>query len=229
MKKNNSKSVYSMANILYGVTIDTTNFDDIVLAGWQLIGNRETRLYRYTTHTENRRVKLPCNVDFIEAVFSPILDAQTSHPYEIYPNIYNQWTEEYIESWKKNRNVFNERGSLVHYRLEGDTLVLDRDYPSITILYHGVIVDDEGMPYLSDKEVQALAAYCAYMDIYKKSLIRKDGNLFQLASAVKNDWLRLCNSARIPDHITQNEMNDILDVKARWDRKAFGKSFVPII
>jgi hypothetical protein len=67
------------------------------------------------------------------------------------------------------------------------------------------------------------------MDIYKKSLIQKDGNLFQLAAAVKNDWLRLCNAARIPTHLSQNELNDVLDVKTRWDRKQFGKSFKPII
>ena len=103
--------------------------------------------------------------------------------------------------------------------------MLDKDYNNVTILYHGVITDEEGLPYLNDKEVQALAAYIAYVDIYKKSLIRKDGNLFNLAANVKADWLRLCNSARIPEHITQNDMNDVLDVKTRWDRKMYGKSF----
>jgi hypothetical protein len=29
----NSKSVYSQANILYGTVMDTTNFEDILLAG----------------------------------------------------------------------------------------------------------------------------------------------------------------------------------------------------
>lgn len=229
MNRNNFKSVYSTANILYGVVVDTTNFDDICLNAWEMIGNRETRLYKYTTNTVDKRIQLPCNVDYIEAIFSPKLDAHTSRPYEIYPNVYNQWTEEYIESWKKNKNVFYESGSLVSYRVEGDTLVFDRDYPSITILYHGVIVDEDGLPYLSDKEVQALAAYCAYIDIYKKSLIQKDGSLYQLSNAVKQDWLRLCNAARVPAHISQNEMDDILDVKTRWDRKQYGKSFKPII
>jgi hypothetical protein len=76
---------------------------------------------------------------------------------------------------------------LLKYRQEGDYLVFDRDYPNVTILYHGIVVDEEGLPYLTDKEVQALAAYCAYIDIYKKSLVQKDGNLFQLATAVKSD------------------------------------------
>lgn len=229
MNRNNFKSVYAQAHMLYGTTLDTTNFDDIALSGWELIGNRQTRLYKYTTCTEDKKIELPCNVDFIEAVFSPVIEAHTTQPYSLYPDVYAQWTEEYIESWMKNRSVFYDKGALVKYRQEGEYLVFDKDYRSITILYHGVIVDEEGLPYLTDKEVQALAAYCAYIDIYKKSLIQKDGNLFQLATAVKNDWLRLCNSARIPTHLTQNEMNNVLDVKTRWDRKQYGKSFKPIL
>lgn len=229
MNRNNFKSVYSQAYILYGTTLDTTNFDDIALNGWELIGNRQTRLYKYTTSTEDKKIQLPCNVDIIEAVFAPFVDAKITNPYSIYPDVYNQWVEEYIESWKKNKSVFYDKGALLKYRQEGDYLVFEKDYTNVTILYHGVVVDDEGLPYLTDKEVQALAAYCAYMDIYKKSLIQKDGNLFQLAAAVKNDWLRLCNAARIPTHLSQNELNDVLDVKTRWDRKQFGKSFKPII
>lgn len=217
--------VYAQANILYGTIIDPTNFEDVVLSGWELIGNRQTTLYKYTASTKNKKIKLPCNVEFIEAVFGPYLDAQTSNDYSIYPNIYNQWVEEYIECWKKNKNVFYDKGVLLKYRQEGEYLVFDRDYNSVTILYHGLIVDDEGLPYLTDKEVQALAAYCAYMDIYKKSLIQRDGNLFQLAATVKNDWLRLCNSARIPSHLSQNELNDVLDVKTCWNRKMYNKSF----
>lgn len=229
MNRNNFKSVYSQAHILYGTTLDTTNFEDIALSGWELIGNRQTTLYKYTTSTEHRKIQLPCNVDVIEAVFAPFVDAQTSTNYSIYPNIYNRWIEEYIESWKNNKSVFYDKGALLKYRQEGDYLVFDRDYPNVTILYHGIVVDEEGLPYLTDKEVQALAAYCAYIDIYKKSLVQKDGNLFQLATAVKSDWLRLCNSARIPNHLSQNELNDVLDVKTRWDRKIYSKNFKPIL
>lgn len=229
MNRNNFKSVYSQAYILYGTSIDTTNFEDICLNGWELIGNRQTSLYKYTTHTQDRKIKLPCNVEFIEAVFGRRMDAQTTNDYSVYPNVYNQWVEEYIESWKRDKSVFYNSGVLLKYRQEGDYLVFDQDYANVTILYHGIIVDEDGLPYLTDKEVQALAAYCAYIDIYKKSLIQKDGNLFQLAAAVKNDWLRLCNSARIPAHLSQNDMNNVLDVKTRWDRKMYGKKFSPIL
>ena len=31
------------------------------------------------------------------------------------------------------------------------------------------------------------------------------------------------------DHLSQNDMNAILDVKSRWDRKQYGKSHKPIL
>ena len=189
-----------------------------------MIGNRQTRLHRYVADTVNGKIKLPCNVDIIEAVYLNNVPYQETSPTSRY-GYESDYIERHVESFKKEPNPYYQKGHLAKYRIEGDYLVLDNDYNNVTILYHGVITDEEGLPYLNDKEVQALAAYIAYVDIYKKSLIRKDGNLFNLAANVKADWLRLCNSARIPEHITQNDMNDVLDVKTRWDRKMYGKSF----
>ena len=41
------KAVYSLVESLYGIEADTDKFEDIALAGWELIGNKHTRLYRY--------------------------------------------------------------------------------------------------------------------------------------------------------------------------------------
>ena len=41
--------------------------------------------------------------------------------------------------------------------------------------------------------------------------------------------MKACTAARIPDMFTQNDMDAILDVKTRWDRKQYGKSFKPIL
>lgn len=228
MNRNNFRSVYGLANTLYGTSLSPEEFEDVALNGWNQIGNRQTRLHRYVTSTESGRIKLPCNVDFIEAVFLSTPDVHDSSNVNN-PNYYNRIVEFYNETQKTEPNPFYNSGHLAKYRIEGDYLVFDRDYNDVTIMYHGVITDDEGFPYLNDKEVQALAAYLAYVDIYKKSLLKKDGNLFNLATSVKNDWLRFCNAARIPEHITQNEINDVLDVKTRWDRKSYGKTFKPML
>jgi hypothetical protein len=187
IKKNNFKSVYSTANSLYGVNLDENSFEEITLNGWELIGNRQTRLYRYSDSTVDGRIKLPCNVDLIEAVYAGIPDSNDSSPIHSAGNIKNVTTESLIESIKTKHHNLYDSNSLVHYRLEGDELVFDKDYDNIVVLYHGVIVDEDGLPYLNDKEVQALALYCAYSDLYKKSLVMRDGNTFQLANALRSD------------------------------------------
>jgi hypothetical protein len=39
----------------------------------------------------------------------------------------------------------------------------------------------------------------------------------------------MCNAARTPDYLSQNDMDTILDAKVRWDRKQFGKSLKPML
>ena len=98
---------------------------------------------------------------------------------------------------------------MIKYREEGDEIVFDRDFPKVIILYHGIIADEDGLPLLNDKEVRALAAYVVYSDTYKQALMRKDGNLVQLAQVAKADWMKACTAARIPDMFTQNDMDAI--------------------
>ena len=226
MKLHNIKAAYSIANTLYGVNVGEDEFEDLALHAWQLIGNKHSRLYRYTTCTKNRRIKLPCNAEYIEAVTLSQEDAQLSSNVSDVPTYENSFIEKRNEQDKYNLNPLYAAGMLVSYREEGDDLVFDRDYHSVTILYHGVLVDSEdGLPLVSDKELTAVAAYVAYASMYRQSLVLKNGNILQLAQILKNDWLRACNDARVPAYVSQNEMNDILDVMTRWDRKSYGKSY----
>lgn len=226
MKLHNFQSIYPLINDLYGITMDPNSFEDIALNGWQLIGNKYSRIYRYTTSTTNKRVQIPCNASEIEGVFDGQLDYQESLPHTSNTNY--DWVESYAES-HGNRNLLYNSGRLIKYRQEGDELVFDQNYGNLTILYHGIIVDEDGLPMVTDKEIQALAAYCAYTDLYKRSIALNNAGLMQMATVIKADWLRLCNSARIPNLISQNEWNEILDVKTRWDRKTYGHSYKPLL
>lgn len=105
-----------------------------------------------------------------------------------------------------------------------------KNFPHVTVVYHGVIADpDDGLPLVNDKELRAIAAFVAYTSLYKEGIKKRDGNIIKLAQVVKEDWLRLCNAARIPEYISQNDMDAILDVITRWDRKTYGHSYKPVI
>jgi hypothetical protein len=84
------------------------------------------------------------------------------------------------------------------------------------------------LPYLNAKEVDAIAAYCAFADTFKKGLMTRNGDVIQLAQALETNWKQLCDHARTPISMSQNDMDMIGDVVRSWDRKAYGNSYKPI-
>ena len=230
MTLHNFNAAYGLADSLYGVTVTENDFEDIAFNGWLQIGNKHTRLYRYIGNVEHGQLILPCNVDIIESVHVPLPDAQLTSNQSDLTFIDSLWTESYVDFWKHGEDPYWTRGKLVKYDEGNGVLYFKKDYKNVMVVYHGILVDEEnGLPLLNDKELNAVAAYIAYVSIYKEGIRKRDGNLIQLSQTIKADWLRLCNAARIPEHFSQNDMDRILDVKVRWDRKQFNKSIKPIL
>ena len=228
MQLHNIKTAYGLAESLYGVTPTESQFEELALNAWELIGTKHTRLHRYIGDTVNKVLKLPCNADLIESVHLPIVDAQISTPQTDF-NHDSVFIEHDIAADHKFSDPYYQAGKYLKYDQGNGELYFDKDYKNIMVVYHGVLLDDEsGLPLINEKEMRAIAAYVAYASIYREGLIGRDAGLVQLANTIKADWLQLCNAARIPDHLSQNDMDAILDVKVRWDRKMYGKSFKSI-
>ena len=220
----NLKTAYSWAQTLYGANISESDFEEIALSAWELIGTKHTKLYRYITNTENCELQLPCNCDIIESVTIPITDAQISSPSNSLA-VENLLTEQWIDRSPSFDDPYYQRGKFLKYKQVGNLLTFSRNFNNVCVVYHGIICDDEGLPMINDKEMRAIAAYVAYASLYKEGLKKRDGNILQLAQTINQDWLRLCNSARIPTHFSQNDMDSILDAKLSWGRKTYGKSY----
>ena len=222
----NFQTALMQANLLYGVEMSFDDFVEIGLNAWNFIGNKPTRLYRHRAcvDADDLSVQLPCNADIIESV---TLDVQD---WDYTPNegVSRYNIEADIERQKFDTHPLYSSGKYVKYSRVGDTLYFDRNYGHVNILYKGIILDEEGLPELSDKEVMAVATYVAYIQKYKQGLTTNNGNIIQMANLLKNDWLRYCDAARVPDSISQNDMNEILEAKNSWDRKMYNKSYRPL-
>lgn len=230
MKFYDLNAAYSLAQTLYGVEPSPTDFEDIALNAWTLINNKHTRLYKYVGDTENHELPLPCNVDIIESVHIPIEDAQMTSNKTVFNSIETLFIENYINCWKRIDDPYYNVGKLVKYKEGDNTLYFTRDYKRVMVIYHGILVNDEtGLPMITDKEMQAIAAYVGFALLYRESLQKRDGNLMKMAMQVKQEWLRACTAARVPEHLSQNDMDKILDASVRWDRKQYGKSIKPIL
>lgn len=227
----NMKSAYPELKTLYELEPDMEDFEDLAMDAWDKINNKHTRLYRYIGDAdETGKLDLPCNVDIIEAVYLPVNDAQLTTSMQSFINYPSIYTEHYIERWKHDESPFYNPGRLTDYKEGNDCLYFAHPYKHVCVLYHGVLVDEEdGLPLINTKEKDAIVNFVASALLFRDGLRKRDTTLVQFSDKIKADWPRLCNAARIPEHLSQNDMNEILDVKTRWSRKMFRKSFKPMM
>lgn len=218
------------ANMLYGVNLNPDDFAEIGLNAWNLIGNKNTRLYKYSVEVKcggENYIELPCNVDIIEAVTASGENWNyTSNKYN-YGEIDSAVVENYIEGMKHSKNPLYLSGRYIDYEIVGDRLYFQGNPGTINVLYKGIILDEEGLPELSDKEVIAIATYVAYVQKFKEGLITNNAAITNMANLLEAKWIKYCDAARVT-YINQNDMNDILDAKTSWNRKIFNKSYKPI-
>ena len=225
MKYNDFHYSMSLLNMLYGITVQEDEWEEIALTGWNMIGNKRTRLYRYTTSVSSceEGIKLPCNCYEIEAVTTGF--EEWNYTTNDTPNgdLHSAFVESYIEHRKMFRHPMYIPGKFIRYELVGDTLYFDRPYGDINILYKGELVDDNGLPRINDKEALALATYCAYVVKYREGLETSNFNILKLAQDLEQKWLKRCNQARV-SYMSQNEFDQILDAKTSWARKEHNRS-----
>ncbi len=226
MKLNNFYYALSLLNTIYGIDLSEDDFAEIALTGWNMIGNKRVRLYRYSTCINNceEGVQLPCNVDEIEAVTTNFEEWDYSTNDTPNGNINSAIIETYIEGRKSFRSPMYLPGKFIRYERVGDMLYFDRPHGKINILYKGEIVDNEGLPEITDKEALALATYTAYITKYKEGLMTNNTNIIQLAENLRQRWNVQCDQARVGYYMSQNEFDQVLDAKTSWNRKIHGKS-----
>lgn len=184
----NIKAAYQLCRTMFGVEPNPDTFEDVAMAGWFKINNKHTRLYRYTANTENKELILPCNVTEIESVTIPRLSVQyTSNKTDVI-DFENAFVENYIEAFKQDNDPLYTSGSYIKYQ-EGDgVLYFAKDYDNVSVLYKGVIADEEdGLPLLNEKELNAIATFVAWRETYKDGIKRRDNNSLTIAKMLETD------------------------------------------
>lgn len=226
MKLNDYHYALSLLNTLYGIDLSEDDFEEISLVGWELIGNKRTRLYRYSACVSDcdEGVQLPCNVDILEAVTTDFEEWAYSTNDTPNGDSNSAFVESYIEGRKAFRDPLYASGKFIRYERVGDMLYFDRPHGKINILYKGLILDDDGLPQLTDKEAMALATYCAYVVKYREGLMTNNPNIIKLAESLQQRWSLQCDQARVGRYLSQNEWDQVLDAKTSWNRKIHGKS-----
>ena len=227
---NDFNYIYTVANSLYGLELEPEQFEELGLTAWNLIGNKTVRLYNYSADIscDDLSVQLPCNCDIIEAVTYNHEDWNYSTNKTVNGDYNSQFTEQYIEARKLYQAPLYVSGKYAKYERVGDTLYFDKDYGKVNILYKGIILDEDGLPQVNEKEALAIATYIAFATKQKQGWVTNNQNIIQLAQYLYQQWLKYCDSARVPLRIDQNTMNQVLDAKSSWNRKVYNKAYKPI-
>lgn len=228
--RNNFHYAISLAQTLYDIEGDDEDLEEIGLIAYHFIGNKNTRLYRGTLDCIDGVIQLPCNVDIIEAVtYCGSEDWGYTSNIREFGDTHSLYTENYIESRKVLTDPYYISGKFVKYRQVGDLLYVDKHVKKVNILYHGIVLDEEGLPELNDKEAIAIAEYIAYTYKYKEAIRTNNQFVLAMAQDLKKSWLQHCLAARVPEYVSQEEMDKILNVQTSWGRKFHNRSYKPIM
>lgn len=232
----NFNTAYTQARELYGIELNPDEFESLGLIAWTKIGNKMYTLKTITLPVQSQGkgnsslVVLPCDADEIESVFLNFPDYQKTNNLQETPLIYNQYVEKYIDLRRgENKSPYFREGQLVKYRVvDNRTIEVMIEEGEVNVLYKTISYDDNDLPLLNLKEIDAIAAYCAYSIMFKQSLMSRDSATFQMAQVLEQKWKQLCSHARTPMSMSQNDFDRIGDARMSWDRKTYGKTFKPI-
>lgn len=227
----NFRYALTLAQTLYDVEGDTDTLIDIGLVAHNFIGNKFTQLHKelLDVNCEDGSIQLPCDVDMIEAVtYCGMEDWNYTDNTKPNGDISSLYTENYIESRKAFLDPHYISGKFVKYRKVGDKLYVNKGLGKVQVLYHSLILDEDGLPAINDKEAIAIAEYIAYVTKYKEAIRTNNQNVLKMAQELKQQWLFHCDAARVPEHVSQNEMDQILDALTAASWKTHSKSFKPI-
>jgi hypothetical protein len=228
---NNFKYAISLAQMLYDIDInDMDTLIEIGLVAYNFIGNKNTHLVAEIVDVKNGLVKLPCNADLVEAITDPQYEDWNNTSNLInYGDVASNNIEQYIERSKQSIDPLYISGHYIKYRREGNYIYVNEKIDSVCVLYHTEQLDEDDLPFINDKEAVAIADYIAYTIKYKEALRSNNQAVFQMAQTIKKQWQIHCDAARVPEYVSQNEMNDLLDVVSSANRKIHGKSYKPTV
>lgn len=236
MKNRDFGTAFTEMRNQYGLELDSYDFESVGITAWNKINNKGYYLYKVQLipikaengYKEGYYVLIPNNCDKIVSLTKGTEDYNYVSNITNFPDPLSIWTENYIEFRKNNKDPLYAGGGFIKYEIFGDKIFFNSKYNYINLFYKGYIVDDDGLPKLSDKEVDAIAAFCAYTHSLRKYYETLDQNVLNRTKIMEERWNKLCSQARVPEYVSENDMDKILNAKVSADRKTYNKSYKAI-
>ena len=219
---------------LYALDMKEDDFIETAYDVWRSIGNIATVMNTYFVQVPSDFIiELPSAAEFIESV-----------------TIVNELgvIDSFDSGGSKDRNVFafQERSNLpgiqeslsktngkdTNYIMMSNNSIkftsADAVNRDVKIVYKSLDLDPDGLPFLNDKEVAAIAAEVAKRDLVRKGFMgvgMKDKSALTLLQYITAEADRLMTAAKMDEKITHDAINKLMDINSSWDRKQYGQRF----
>jgi hypothetical protein len=99
----------------------------------------------------------------------------------------------------------------------------NKSYESINLLISTVGLDCDGLPFLTEREVNALVDYCLLIHYQKAIGLGKID--YNFINYLKQNWSRNCRNARVSQTVNQNYLDSILNVYVSMDIKQYNRPY----
>ncbi len=187
MKLYNFYAAYNELITSYGIELTHDTFEEMGMNAWERIGNRMMITKSVKLDIIDGIVTLPCDVDELEAITADYVEFKKSDTSKDHWAMHQEYyTEQYIERTKGDRDHLYTSGEFIKYDQIGiNTIKVYRNSGKVNVLYKTTTLDENELPMINSKEVNAIAAYCAYADTFKKGLMTRDGNMINLSQALE--------------------------------------------
>ena len=222
----------------YGINIDKDTFIERAYYIWRDIGNIAPTNRRFSiTVPPDRIVELPSDCEFLRTVTTddgilPNTAENTSrgrYSYdstgiqaEVLPDAAMTSATAAVRASKSY-----QYGEDVNYTT-GDGFIeissatmINR---TVTIQYQSIAVDKDGLPMINEREASAISANMALQEA-EKSMFAGTKGAEIMVQYLKQEADRLMLAAKIPEKITDDAIDKVLDIKTSWNRKVYGRKF----
>lgn len=232
-----SRSILSAIPIIERFSNLKVDEDELIVDAYVCL-KQETRtwareIYCCVLYPDNDFViPLPGNCEYIEAVFLSDYKPDFSTPHNSFVEYATNFTISYNTPRNTNKSILSPSGAYITFDHLGDSIqippqVREKIVPNETpigIIYKGQKIDDEGNFVVNERELMAIAYYHMYVTLHKQVFqgIQTAAQLLQMVEPKMKHYVK---AAKIPERLTQNQKDRILDAQVMIDRKLFKKPF----
>lgn len=225
-------SAMAYAEEHYDLVMKEDDFIEMGYKVWREIGNIAPVKTRYFTKVpDDFIVELPRGCEFIDSVTSIQLRENISG---FDSSGYKQRNLPAVQIASslplQNESITSTDGESINYILEVGAIRITSEYmlhKDIMIVYSSILVGEDGLPLLNDKEVAAIAA-----EVTRRSTVRDSFRGIKSKQAmleyITNESNRLMTAAKIDERINDDEIDKMLDIKNSFNYKVHGKRFNPL-